>query len=33
MLETAKSNIEGNRLYPKVGFELDEDHNYYEWST
>jgi len=33
MLETAKSNIEGNRLYPKVGFALDEDHNYYEWST
>ncbi|MEQ8364008.1 MAG: GNAT family N-acetyltransferase [Cyclobacteriaceae bacterium] len=33
MLETAKSNVEGNKLYPKAGFELDKDHNYYEWST
>ena len=33
MLETAKSNIVGNNLYPKTGFELDKDHNYYEWSV
>ncbi|MFN8295385.1 MAG: GNAT family N-acetyltransferase [Chitinophagales bacterium] len=32
MLETAKSNIIGNNLYPKTGFELDEDHNYYSWN-
>ncbi|MEP2670164.1 MAG: GNAT family N-acetyltransferase [Cyclobacteriaceae bacterium] len=33
MLETAKTNVEGNKLYPKTGFELDSDHNYYEWSV
>lgn len=33
MLETAKSNVEGNSLYPKTGFQLDTDHNYYEWSV
>lgn len=32
MLETAKSNNEGNQLYPKTGFELDIDHNYYTWN-
>jgi ribosomal protein S18 acetylase RimI-like enzyme len=32
MLETAKSNDIGNQLYPRCGFELDADHNYYEWS-
>ena len=31
MLETAKSNLIGNNLYPKTGFELDEAHNYYSW--
>ncbi len=31
MLETAKTNIEGNKLYPKTGFILDENHNYYFW--
>jgi GNAT superfamily N-acetyltransferase len=31
MLETAKSNLIGNKLYPKTGFELDEAHNYYSW--
>jgi predicted N-acetyltransferase YhbS len=31
ILETAKTNIIGNNLYPKTGFELDEDHNYYSW--
>lgn len=33
MLETAKSNREGNGLYPKTGFDLDIDHNYYEWNV
>jgi GNAT superfamily N-acetyltransferase len=32
-LETAKSNDIGNKLYPKVGFELNADHNFYEWSV
>lgn len=31
ILETAKSNIIGNKLYPETGFELDSDHNYYSW--
>lgn len=31
ILETAKSNTVGNSLYPKVGFQLDEHHNYYFW--
>lgn len=31
LLETEKTNDIGNRLYPKCGFELDEDHNYYNW--
>lgn len=30
-LETAKSNIIGNNLYPGTGFALDSDHNYYTW--
>lgn len=30
-LETGKSNIIGNNLYPKVGFKLIDDVNYYEW--
>ncbi len=29
-LETDASNIEGNNLYPKTGFTLD-DHNFYYW--
>jgi GNAT superfamily N-acetyltransferase len=33
MLETAKSNIVGNQLYPKVGFSLDSEHNYYSWDN
>lgn len=33
MLETAKGNIIGNKLYPKTGFELDEAHNYYSWDV
>jgi len=32
-LETAKSNTIGNLLYPKAGFNLDEDHNYYFWTN
>lgn len=32
MLETAKTNSIGNNLYPKTGFELDEEHNYYSWN-
>lgn len=33
MLETAKTNAEGNSLYPKTGFQLDTDHNFYEWDV
>ncbi|TAE51754.1 MAG: GNAT family N-acetyltransferase [Bacteroidetes bacterium] len=32
-LETSKSNIIGNQLYPRAGFTLDTDHNYYEWEV
>lgn len=31
LLETAKSNLIGNNLYPATGFVLDTDHNYYTW--
>ncbi|WP_316821733.1 GNAT family N-acetyltransferase [Pedobacter gandavensis] len=31
LLETEKTNDIGNQLYPKCGFELDQDHNYYNW--
>lgn len=33
VLETQKSNVIGNQLYPKVGFELDTEHNYYCWTN
>lgn len=33
MLETAKSNEIGNNLYPKMGFELDNEHNVYSWDV
>lgn len=33
MLETAKDNHIGNRLYPTTGFNLDEDHNFYTWDV
>lgn len=33
MLETAKSNEIGNKLYPKTGFILDAEHYYYYWNT
>lgn len=32
-LETAKTNFIGNNLYIKTGFNLDQDHNYYEWTN
>ena len=32
-LETEKSNLIGNNLYPKTGFELNTGSNYYEWSV
>lgn len=32
MLETAKTNDIGNKLYPRAGFELDTDHNFYSWN-
>lgn len=31
LLETAKTNIIGNQLYPKTGFLLDREHHYYWW--
>jgi GNAT superfamily N-acetyltransferase len=31
-LETEKTNETGNALYPKMGFERDDEHNYYHWS-
>lgn len=33
LLETAKNNEVGNGLYPKAGFKLDTDHNYYCWES
>lgn len=33
ILETAKSNAIGNKLYPKMGFSLDMEHNYYSWDN
>ena len=33
MLETAKSNVIGNNLYPKTGFVLDSAHHYYTWES
>ena len=33
MLETAKSNVIGNNLYPKTGFVLDTAHHYYTWEN
>ncbi|MEO8086098.1 MAG: GNAT family N-acetyltransferase [Bacteroidota bacterium] len=31
MLETEKSNVIGNKLYPKEGFVLNEGSNFYGW--
>ncbi|MEN9611432.1 MAG: hypothetical protein RLZZ628_2246 [Bacteroidota bacterium] len=33
LLETAKTNEIGNRLYPKADFQLDTDFNWYHWTT
>ena len=32
-LETEKSNIPGNSLYPKMGFDLDQEHKVYFWEN
>jgi GNAT superfamily N-acetyltransferase len=33
LLETAKTNTIGNNLYPRTGFVLDQEHNYYSWDN
>lgn len=33
ILETAKTNDIGNGLYPRTGFLLDQEHNYYSWDN
>lgn len=30
-LETEKTNLIGNNLYPRTGFKLNEESHYYEW--
>jgi ribosomal protein S18 acetylase RimI-like enzyme len=32
-LETEKSNLIGNHLYPKTGFELNTSVNFYKWNV
>ena len=32
-LETEKNNIPGNALYIKMGFTLDQEHNFYYWEN
>jgi GNAT superfamily N-acetyltransferase len=32
LLETEKSNLIGNQLYPRAGFHLEVDTHYYFWS-
>ncbi len=32
MLETEKSNKIGNNLYPKTGFKINNQSNFYEWA-
>lgn len=32
-LETEKGNVIGNKLYPSVGFTLNEERNYYSWTV
>lgn len=32
-LETEKNNIPGNALYPKMGFTLEQEHNFYYWEN
>lgn len=31
LLETSKTNLIGNQLYPNTGFALRDDANFYEW--
>jgi GNAT superfamily N-acetyltransferase len=31
LLETSRQNKEGNYLYPKLGFRIEEDVNFYFW--
>lgn len=33
ILETSRENTVGNNLYPKTGFRLDNEHNYYSWDN
>ncbi len=33
MLETAMDNVVGNSLYPRAGFKMDREHNYYAWEN
>ena len=33
LLETEKSNMIGNKLYPSTGFELETKTNYYFWAS
>lgn len=33
MLQTAKTNMPGNALYPSEGFVLDEEFNTYNWDV
>ena len=33
LLETEKSNMIGNQLYPNTGFELETEINYYFWAS
>lgn len=33
MLETEKNNVPGNQLYPKTGFDLDQEHHFYFWNA
>jgi GNAT superfamily N-acetyltransferase len=33
LLETARSNAEGNALYPGMGFHLEDQVNYYFWEN
>ncbi|MBW0160364.1 MAG: GNAT family N-acetyltransferase [Sediminibacterium sp. Gen4] len=31
LLETEKTNFAANRLYQKLDFQVDQNHNYYTW--
>lgn len=32
-LETEKNNVPGNALYLKMGFAIDQEHNFYYWQN